>query len=119
MGLGGMVEAAVEFGLALAEGARGVGGEQPLTAEQPGQGDAAEAAAGLPEEMATVEEGLGHESVPFVRFGVGRYGMNTYWSRQSTAELACAAATTREATWASVQFRRTRKTPGEWRPARR
>src|SRR5262249_15880490 len=55
---------ALRFGLVVQAGVEvldegGRGGEGALVAEQPRQGDAAEAAAGVPEEGATVE-GVGH-----------------------------------------------------------
>src|SRR5262249_28818644 len=56
-GAGAVVQATVEVGARRGPWAVG---EQALAAEQVGQGDAAQAPAGLPEERAAVEKGLGH-----------------------------------------------------------
>src|SRR5262249_14439637 len=58
---GAVVQAAVEVGAALAGG---LTGEQAVAAEQGGQRDAAEAAAGMPEKMAAIESGPTHPFAP-------------------------------------------------------
>ena len=60
LGLGLVVQTAVEIGPALTEGLRRVGGEKAVAAEEVGEGDAAETAAGLPEETTAIYEFWNH-----------------------------------------------------------